>query len=255
MRPVIFTDLDGTLLDHQTYSYEAARPALDLIARHCLPLILASSKTAVEIRALQRELGISAPAIVENGAGVLWPDDETTPSQDIAEIRAALATAPSDLRRFFEGFGDMTSSRIAAITGLSEKQAIEAAARQFSEPGLWSGDAQALNDFQTYLSTQGFQTLQGGRFLTISKGATKATHMLAVLQATGADVSVALGDAPNDREMLEAADFAIIIQNNHGACLPVLEGEREGRILRSSHAGPMGWNLEVLRLLRQLGYV
>ena len=26
--PVVFTDLDGTLLDHQSYSFEAAREAL-----------------------------------------------------------------------------------------------------------------------------------------------------------------------------------------------------------------------------------
>ena len=41
----IFSDLDGTLLDHDTYGYEPARPALALLGRKNIPLILCSSKT------------------------------------------------------------------------------------------------------------------------------------------------------------------------------------------------------------------
>lgn len=34
---LVFTDLDGTLLDHDTYSWEAARPALDRLKRQQVP--------------------------------------------------------------------------------------------------------------------------------------------------------------------------------------------------------------------------
>ena len=58
---VIFTDLDGTLLDHETYSWEAARPALDRseAARH--PWILVTSKTRGRSRVLASMPGQRAP--------------------------------------------------------------------------------------------------------------------------------------------------------------------------------------------------
>ena len=62
-------------------------------------------------------------------------------------------------------------------------------------------------------------------------------------------VSVALGDAPNDIEMLEAADRAFVVANPHGTPMPVLDGERAGRIARTTKTGPAGWNEAVLSVL------
>jgi hypothetical protein len=50
--PVVFSDLDGTLLDHETYSFDAARPGLDALKSRGIPLILASSKTRAEMQDL-----------------------------------------------------------------------------------------------------------------------------------------------------------------------------------------------------------
>jgi len=43
---VVFSDLNGTLLDHETYDWTPAKPALDRLARQGCPVILSSSKTA-----------------------------------------------------------------------------------------------------------------------------------------------------------------------------------------------------------------
>ena len=67
-----------------------------------------------------------------------------------------------------------------------------------------------------------------------------------------AERCVALGDAPNDITMLEAADYGIIIANPHRAPLPPLNGEDEGRISRTLDAGPLGWNTAVCALLDTL---
>jgi mannosyl-3-phosphoglycerate phosphatase len=56
---VIFTDLDGTLLDRNTYSFEPALPALHLIRQKDIPLILTSSKTRAEIEFCQAQLQIN----------------------------------------------------------------------------------------------------------------------------------------------------------------------------------------------------
>ncbi|SFR31844.1 mannosyl-3-phosphoglycerate phosphatase [Yoonia tamlensis] len=248
---VVFSDLDGTLLDHDTYSWSAARPALSALRRIGAPLILSSSKTAVEIAKIQKELGISGlPAIVENGAGLL--DARPDAADDYARLRLQLDRLPRDLRAPFEGFGDMDAARVAQITGLSLGDAANAKSRAYSEPGLWSGDAQTRAAFITALAAQGVSAREGGRFLTLSFGATKADGMAQVISQLKPRYTLALGDAPNDAEMLTAADFGVIVANPSRAPLPPLSGERGNQIIRTQHPGPEGWNMAVLAILKQL---
>ena len=67
---LIFSDLDGTLLDHNNYTFDQALPALNWIKKKNIPLILASSKTYEEMLHLQSELMIDHPFIFENGSGI-----------------------------------------------------------------------------------------------------------------------------------------------------------------------------------------
>ena len=72
---VLFTDLDGTLLDHDTYTAEPALPALDIISRRHIPLVVCTSKTAAEIQKLRDSIGNSDPFISENGGGIFVPEN------------------------------------------------------------------------------------------------------------------------------------------------------------------------------------
>ena len=47
-RWLVFTDLDGTLLD-ESYSWDLAQPAIDLLRSASIPIILNSSKTVAEM--------------------------------------------------------------------------------------------------------------------------------------------------------------------------------------------------------------
>jgi mannosyl-3-phosphoglycerate phosphatase len=256
---IVFSDLDGTLLDHASYSWQAAAPALDALKQRGIPLILASSKTAAEIAGLRAEMGFAdCPAIVENGAGMLQPRGSDDADDDDAVHRrliAALDALPADLRAKFSGFSDWSIDEVAARTGLSHDSAAKAAMRRFSEPGLWTGSAQERADFESRLAVHGVTARQGGRYLTLSFGASKASRMREIVAryACGDDWPrmLALGDAPNDIEMLEAADIGVIVANPHGASLPELDGEKAGRILRTGKPGPQGWNESVLRIIEE----
>jgi len=46
---IIFTDLDGTLLDYSNYSFEPVLPALQLLKEKDINLIICSRKTRKEI--------------------------------------------------------------------------------------------------------------------------------------------------------------------------------------------------------------
>lgn len=247
MTAVVFSDLDGTLLDHQNYSWEPARPALNALKAAGIPLVLASSKTAAEMAQLHAELELgSTPAIVENGAGLSGAASDASQYQQIRRALAELA-AP------FKGFGDIGPTGITEITGLPAPAALLASKRFFSEPGLWHGNNEDLEQFVAALAAKGIKARMGGRFFTLSFGSTKADRMAEVAERLGASITIALGDAPNDREMLEQADYGVIVRNDHGADLPNLAGEETGRITRTQEEGPAGWNTAVLRLLRELG--
>ena len=56
--PTIYTDLDGTLLDHETYSAEAARAVLHSLTEQGIPIVPATSKTYSEVSEFRREMGL-----------------------------------------------------------------------------------------------------------------------------------------------------------------------------------------------------
>lgn len=216
--------------------------------------MLASSKTAAEMRPLQREIGCEAyPAIVENGAGVLWPQDDTgTNTQAYQGIREALAALPRALNQF-TGFGDMNVADVQTHTGLSAEAASLAKARQFSEPGLWLGSKSELKPFLETLKENGIGARRGGRFLTLSFGQTKADAMETVIEHLHPTTTIALGDAPNDVEMIEAADLGVIVNNPHANPLPRLPSERAGTTIRTTLPGPAGWTEAILQLTQEPG--
>ncbi|QOL80504.1 HAD-IIB family hydrolase [Pseudooceanicola spongiae] len=251
---MVFTDLDGTLLDHETYSYDAALPALSRLKEMAIPVVLASSKTGPEIAVLRDDLGLSAsPAIVENGAGLLAPHDVPPARGDgYARLRRLLDDVAPDLRRAFRGFGDMGPEGVAENAGLKAAAAEMACQRSYSEPGIWSGSPEGEAAFIAALSAKGIKARRGGRYLTLSFGGTKADRMKEAAQLFGSPRLIALGDAPNDVEMLEHADLGVIISNAHSTPLPELAGEQEGRILRSTKFGPEGWNEMMQKLISKL---
>jgi len=106
---VVFTDLDGTLLDHQTYEWEEAKPALNRCKALQVPLILVSSKTRAEMDVLRHELGLISPFISENGGGIFFPEEGSDP-------------VPPDTVRFALPFVGQGASRDPRCTGVEDSR-------------------------------------------------------------------------------------------------------------------------------------
>jgi len=250
---MVFSDLDGTLIDHDTYRWDAAQPALTALGETASAVVLASSKTAVEISSLRSAMGLDQwPAIVENGAGLLPPHATEVPDHSqYKQIRGALEGLPAPLRGLFRGFGDEDAAGVMRLTGLALADAELAKQRAFSEPGEWRGTQAQKTDFLNHLAGLGITAQQGGRFLTLSLGRNKSDQMRSIIETYKPKHTIALGDAPNDVQMLEYADYGVVIANPHRAALPLLKGEAQGRIIRTKAAGPMGWNTAVLDFIEQ----
>lgn len=264
---LVVTDLDGTLLDHFTYSFDAARNALGRLRTLGIPLIPNTSKTGAELHQLRRELGSQDPFAVENGSAIFLPCDSfpqppegSVRNQDYYLVELGLNheailehLAPLRARFRFRGFHDLSDSELQDLTGLDQDRLALSRQRQFSEPLIWEDTEAACATFKEQLRASGLQTLQGGRFLHVlgqtDKG--KALDRLRTLyqQTYGKPFTViALGDSGNDVAMLEAADLPVLIRSPVYE-LPQLSSDKPVTV--SSKTGPAGWNECVLTLVQQ----
>ena len=255
---LIFTDLDGTLLDHHDYSFTPATPALEQLARLGVPLILNSSKTPAELSAVSAALGIETTLIAENGSVI---ENTTTGEREIlgsdySEICHFLDQLRSTSQFMFSGFHDWSTGEVSQATGLSMAAAKQAKQRLATEPILWQDTDERLTEFERLLSQRRLQLKKGGRFYHVmgNTDKVKAMHIIADQHQGnkgGFPYIIALGDGPNDRDMLAAADVAIVVDNPDSDTFELPDNSDQIRIF-TDKPGPAGWNDAILSLLKQI---
>lgn len=271
-RLIIFTDLDGTLLDYHTYSFAPAAPALKLIQEQEIPLVLCSSKTKAEIERWRVKLNNAHPFIAENGGGIyiphayfpaddlrgMWPRIESADGYTVLLLGTAytiLRQTVEELQRDgfeVEGFGDMDAERVAEITDLPLEEAELALRREFSEPFVLLKEGTRLEALEAAIREKNLQCITGGRLFHLAgdndKG--KAVEILMDLyrKKFGPITTLALGDSPNDLPMLERVDHPILVQNHRG--------EYDQRIavpnlIKADGIGPQGWGKAVRAIINE----
>lgn len=268
MKPVVFTDLDGTLLDYSSYSFKEALPALRILKDKKIPLIICSSKTRKEIEYYRKNLGNDHPFISENGGGIFVPKDyfkfdingsgvPLIEENDYRVVRlgtqyASLRKAITELREEgfrVKGFGDMSIEEVAAAAGLSIEEAEMAKERDFDEPFIFHGDETEARELVEAIKSRGFNVAQGQFFHILGdtdKG--KAVSILIGLYKMKFSeiVTIAVGDSPNDISMLEKVDYPVIVRKPDGSYDPRISLPN---LIKARGIGPDGWNHAVLRIV------
>lgn len=262
---IVFTDLDGTLLDHDNYSWQAASQAINELKRQHIPVILNSSKTFVELQSIARELGISDPLICENGSivAVNPPQAEQNYAEysihhfarPYQEIVKCIDTIRQQQGFNCSGFHDMTVEDIMQHTGLDYEAAYAASQREATEPMLWNDSDENLHKFTLLLEQQGLAITRGGRFYHVMSPVDKGLavkwlidHFLQNNTNTSM-TTIALGDSENDLAMLQVVDYPVLIKNTHSANF---DTSHITNIIKTEKTGPQGWNQVVLELIEQL---
>lgn len=253
MQKIIFTDLDGTLLNHSDYRFEDALEALGKIRQEHIPLIIVSSKTAEEIKIIQKKLAIKEPFICENGAAIYYPSAypafaNAEGKEDNGFKKLILGAAYDDLVSFLtpfkktlgiRGFSDMPPEEIAELTGLGLEGALFAKRRLYTEPFIIK-DEKLLDILIPEADAAGYSVTRGGRFFHLKKaGSDKGVAVRRVVDLFKQDkapiTTYALGDSENDREMLECVDIPLVVRKEDGCCM-------EGFDRCSKNPGARGWN-------------
>jgi mannosyl-3-phosphoglycerate phosphatase len=221
-KAVIFSDLDGTLLDEK-YSFDSVSPIIARLVSLNVPIVLCSSKTRTEIEYYRKKLGIDAPFVSENGAAIIIPRGyfkrkhsyaKQTEQYDIVEIGIAYSLIRRKLARIkkmfpqkISGFGDMNAAEIASSTGLTIELAELAKQREYSEPFRYYGEQEK----------EGLRIIKGGKFnhLVGNHDKGKAVLFLRELYSEkfGHVETFGVGNQSNDVEMLEVVGEPFFIAN------------------------------------------
>ena len=268
---ILFTDLDGTLLDAQSYSAAAAAEALDEIERRHVPLVFCTSKTRSEAEVLRRELGNAHPFVTENGGGIFIPQGyfpialpqatavgryhRIALARPYKEIVQELDQLAADTGTTVVGFHHMSVNEVARNTGLSSNEARLALAREFDEPFFFAGATErAEQAFVEQAQRKGLRLVRGGRFWHLFSGSDKGRAVRELMRlyrsAWRTRVrAVAIGNSSNDLPMLAAADVAILLPEENGE-LNAEVLSRLPSVHRGTAPGPAGWNRAILELLR-----
>ena len=264
---LVFTDLDGTLLDAQTYSFSVAVAALNFLAQKKIPVIPCTSKTQIEVSEICKKMKLDSPFIVENGSALIIPENYFT--QLPADVKKKeqyliliLGKAYPDILHFFEilrskfnlqakGFYEMDLAEIRVRTGLDETGAHLAKERGYSEPFVLKNLENLPTNILGFARENGFKILKGNRFYHLLGNTDKgnALNALQVIyeQNTGKKAAtIGIGDSPNDLEMLKEVDRPVLVKKPDGCYAPDMHIDSS---LRTVGIGPAGWQEAIFKII------
>jgi mannosyl-3-phosphoglycerate phosphatase len=231
---ILFTDLDGTLLD-ENYAATDVAPILCRLMGCNVSIVLSSSKTWAEIEIYRQKFELEEPFITENGSAVYIPEGYFKTSYnytkqihsyrviilgvDYDAIRDQLALVNAKTKSKIVGFGDMTVQEVADNSGLPLELAALAKQREYDEPFKIVTGSEP--DILAAIKIAGLYYTKGGRYYHLlgntDKG--KAVEVLKklYLQEYHNIITMAVGDSENDLPMLKAVDRAFFIDGSKSA--------------------------------------
>jgi len=270
MKAVIITDLDGTLIDHDTYSAAPASDAIERAKKAAIPVCICSSKTRREILHYRKILGITDPFISENGGAIFIPNfyfdviadrpseesfEKTEFGTSYSALVAALREVRNSTRVRIRGFHELTPEQLSKKAGLTLHLAELALDREYDEP-FWIEDG-GPGDFERAvraLQDRSLNVTRGSRFHHVmgdnDKGRAVAFLSQQFRRRFPGVVFAGLGDSPNDIPMLRQVDIPILVKSPSGTydnetCREV------SNLLLADGIGPAGWNSAVGALLSE----
>lgn len=262
MKKIVFTDLDGTLLNHDDYSYFDAKPAIETILKQGIPLVFTTSKTKIEVEELQSRMGVNEPFIVENGAALFIPknynDFDFSFLEEFEDYHILkLGEDYKTVLKFYEdvknrynifGFSDMSIMKVIELTGLTKQAAELSIQRNFTEPFVVDDDT-CMEELSALAIENNLKITKGGRFY----------HLIGAMQDKGIAIarciaifekiynenikSIGLGDGQNDVALLNSVTVPIAIQNHVGEYIEVANP----KLQKSTYKGAKGWNEMILK--------
>ena len=274
-RHLIFTALEGALVDPRTDSFAGAEEALSELERRKIAFVLLTSRTREEIEPIRRKMGHNHPFVTENGGGIFFPDGyfslripgavrtarylSIAQGRPYAEVCEALDDIAEECAVGVAGFHHMSLREIADNTGLRPRNAELARAREFDEPFYFtSADEKAIARFVETARARGFDARRGPTFWhlsskcdparavrTLAQLFREATHIKLRLVGIGGGSRIGRGCGPwimpsSCRTRVKLPTPAEQAQESPGRTRTIVMGDAPGAA---------GWNSAILNII------
>lgn len=255
MRAVFFTDVDGTLLDHDTYSYEKSIEGIELLNEHSIPLIPVSSKTFSELVLIMERLGINNVFGFENGSGIAYPSGDNRnyrheiTGPGVVRLQELFPELERISGKKLKSILSLTTDEITGITGLDTAAAAMARERMSTLPFIVQGEnllsQHDIREINIKLVSYELAVTKGTRFnhlIPLNSGKDYALKKIIEFYRDKFNdeiVTASAGDSMNDLVMLVYSDYAYIIRNKDGS---FIESEKAKLINKT---GPEGFTMAV----------
>lgn len=284
---VVFSDIDGTLIDIFTRKYGKSKELVKKLKESSIPVILCSSKTWAEQDVIRKDLGLeSEPFIIENGGAVIIPrsyfsgggagggggstDDDLKHhygmrvvdgysvielGRSSAEIRKVLQYVRRKTGIPFKGVSDLSIEELAKIVGMTPEEAERMSKRQYGETILEIDKTEKVK-FEQALSKEGLQVIHGGRYFDVTAGNDKgkAVRILIDLyrkKLGDGTIFIGIGDSANDAPMLKLTDIAILVQKYDGSWAEVDNSNNIPHVVKAKGIGPAGWENAFATIIKE----
>ncbi len=270
-RYLIFTDLDGTLLDHENYSFGDNKKMISTIINNKNEIIFNTSKTFSECKKLLKELKLlNMPFSTENGAVIYFPKirfNKIINSSSFGRywsVRIAKLSSKNwyqflKLKQKKYNFfiaQDLSPKILKKYTNLNNTNMM--LDREASQIILWEDNLTKLKLFKKDLKSEKDGVLIiGSRFMQISSICNKRIAKKLISHAYDIQFrdkysinTIALGDSKNDIDMLNSCKYPCLIKNSSDA-YPKLRPDKKN-VFKSSKLAPDGWSEVLYKLNKTL---
>lgn len=220
----MFTAVDGTLLDFDTFDDTASRPVALQLAAEGIPLVPITAMTLEEMEPIARAMGMRHAMIVEAGGAIArwnngsWEIEACGTEADalLDAVSAIEARSGADL----VVYSVLPEKDAARLSGRSGAMLRGSTRRCFSEPFLIErGD---IAEVEKAAALLGFNVKRGRRFFYLTRAGAEAEAFLRLRDELRCDVAIALGGSPLDAEFLLRCELPVIVPRPDGIPDPEL---------------------------------
>ena len=254
----IVSDVDGTLMDH-SYDLTPAKETIKQLQEISIPVILCTSKTAAEVEVIRRELNLTDPYIVENGAAIYGEslkkvNGKIILGKEYKSLEEILSFISNEIDYKLVPLNNLSDQEATELTGLKGNSLNLMRDRHWSMPFL---NPPSFLEERINICCERFEVdvFKGNRMShLLSKNSNKGKAIIALKNySKNQNIQIiGLGDSPNDLPLLLNSDIRIVIPGIDGPNLNLLEQLNGFKFILATEPNGYGWKNEINKLLNKL---
>ena len=254
----VVSDVDGTLMDH-SYDLTPAKETIKTLQKLSIPVILCTSKTASEVKVIRKELNLTDPYIVENGAAIYGEslkkaNGEIILGKKYELLEEILNLISKEIDYKLTPLNNLTDQEATQLTGLEGTSLNLMRDRHWSMPFLNPPSVleEKINICSKKFKVDIFKGNRMSHLLSINSNKGKAINTLKKYSNTKDIQIIGLGDSPNDLPLLLNSDFKIVIPGINGPNYNLLDQLKNFEFTLASEPNGYGWKNEINKLINKL---